>query len=132
MLFKLMMCFLFLLAVISADGQRPADSVYSFAEIPPTFPGGETAFVKYLAKNIKYPPVSKETEITGRSRIRFIIDAQGCVYDVKPMDTSKVSALDIEVMKAIKVMPAWKPAMNKGKKVAVQYFLPVFISPREE
>ncbi|WP_142683889.1 hypothetical protein [Chitinophaga polysaccharea] len=38
---KLMMCFLFLLAVISADGQRPEDSIYSFAELPPAFPGGE-------------------------------------------------------------------------------------------
>lgn len=126
------MCFLFLLTVISADGQRPADSVYSFAEIPPAFPGGEAALVKYLVKSIKYPTVAKEKEITGRSRIQFVINAQGYVYDVKPMDTSKISALDIEVMKAIKMMPAWKPGMINGKKVAVQYFLPVFVSPREE
>lgn len=127
-----MMCFSFLLAVISADGQRPEDSIYSFVEVPPAFPGGEAALINYLAKNIKYPPISKEKEVAGRSHIRFIIDAQGCIYDVKPTDANKVSALDIEVMKAITMMPAWRPGTNKGKKVAVQYFLPVFIDPREE
>lgn len=129
---KLMMCFLFLLVVISADGQRPADSVYSFVEIPPAFPGGEVALAKYLVKNIKYPPVSMEEAMTCTSRIQFIIDAQGCVYNVRPMDTTKLSALDIEVMKVVRMMPAWKPGINKQKKVAVQYFLPVFICPREE
>ncbi|HWV66705.1 energy transducer TonB [Chitinophaga sp.] len=129
---KLMMCFLFLLVVISADGQRPADSVYSFVEIPPAFPGGESALMKYLVKNIKYPPVSADEGVTGISRIQFIIDAQGCVCNVRSMDTTKLRVLDIEVMKAVRMMPAWKPGINKQKKVAVQYFLPVFICPPEE
>lgn len=129
---KLMMCFSFLLTVISAEGQQPADSVYSFAEVPPAFPGGEPALMKYLVKNIKYPSAPMEERVTGTVRIQFVIDAQGCVYNVRPVDTTKLRALDIEVMKAVRMMPAWKPGMNKGKKVAVQYFLPVFICPRDE
>lgn len=126
------MPFLFLSIAVSANGQQQKDSVYSFVEIPPAFPGGEIALSKYLVKNINYPRITSEGEIPARVRIQFIIDAQGCVYNVRPMDTAKISMLDIEVMRVLKMMSAWQPGKHNGKNVAVQYYLPVFVCPRTE
>lgn len=125
MLLKSLLLFSCLMAVISANGQHT--KVYSFVEIPPSFPGGEAALLKYLTKEIKYKPI--EDDFEGHARVQFLIDTLGCVYNVKPMDTTKVNTLVVELMRVVRMMPAWNPGMHLGKKVVAPFYLPLYISP---
>ncbi|SEW26921.1 energy transducer TonB [Chitinophaga arvensicola] len=120
---KLILFTICLLAAISANAQRA--KVYSFVTQPPSFPGGEVALAAYLTKNIKYKV--SESEIVGTATVQFIIDTLGCVYNIKPRDTTKTDWLHQELIRVVSMMPAWNPGMHNGRKVAVQYYLPLYI-----
>ena len=49
---------------------------------PPSFPGGERELLKYLAENIKYPPLARENNIQGSVALSFVIQKDGSVSDV--------------------------------------------------
>ena len=61
------------------------DKTYEMFDIqkPPSFPGGEGELLKYLASNIKYPPLARENNIQGVVALTFVIGKDGRVRDVK-------------------------------------------------
>ena len=61
------------------------DEVISFAKIEekPTFPGGDSEMMKYLATSIKYPAKAAEMGIEGTVVIQFVIGKDGKVTDAK-------------------------------------------------
>ena len=81
-------------------------------EVAPEFPGGITALVQFLSKNLKYPTVCKEQKIQGSiSNIRV----------TKSVDPY----LDKEAVRVVKSMPRWTPGTQDGKPVSVEYTLPI-------
>ena len=101
-----------------------SEKVMDVAEVMPEFPGGMKALLGFLGKNIAYPKESLEKDEQGRVVCRFVIAKDGTISDVEVV-RSVSAALDNEAIRVIKSMPKWKPGMNKGKPVAVQYTLPV-------
>ena len=81
-------------------------------ENKPLFPGGEKAFDQFIADNLKYPPTTAE----GRVACEITIGADGKVGDVR-ITMSADSVLNAEVIRVMKSMPAWQPAMQDGKAV---------------
>lgn len=88
------------------------------------FPGGETALLKYLQENIKYPPKAVKDSIQGRVVVQFLIDPQGCVGEVK-VARSVSEDLDAEAVRVVKTLPKFVPGRMYGKAVSVWYTLPV-------
>lgn len=130
---KIFLLFLFSWMMLSVAGQQPVrkDSVYTFVEVAPVFPDGEAGLAKYLNKNIR---LSERALEEGRfsASVRFVIDTFGCINNIQLMDPGrKPGALEEEVMRVIKMMPAWKPGRHQGRKVKVLFNLPVHISPQE-
>ena len=78
----------------------------------PLFPGGEKAFNQFIADNLKYPPTTAE----GRVTCEVTIGTDGKVSDVR-ITMSADSVLNAEVIRVMKSMPAWQPAMQDGKAV---------------
>lgn len=106
--------------------------VYAVVEEPPLFPGGEEGLARYLAKNIRYTAKVQEEGIYSSVSVQFVVDTLGCLRDIKPMKGSRSGALEEELTRVVKMMPAWKPGMHQGKKVAVLFYLPVkCILPQE-
>lgn len=108
-------------AIIISKQQEQA---YTVVEEMPEFPGGESALMKYLIKNIKYPPEAREQNIQGKVVVKFIVTRVGkidSVYVLKPIHAS----LDEEAIRVIKSMPDWKPGKQNGKAVNVYYSLPI-------
>jgi TonB family protein len=100
--------------------------------IPPTppsvfngFPGGEEALMKYLSDNIKYPEQAKLDKIEGKVFVGFNISAEGKVNQVKIVKGTN-PLLDAEAVRVISSMPDWTPAVDNGKKIAVDYTIPIF------
>ena len=100
------------------------DTVYQICEKMPQYPGGEAAMMKYVAKNIKYPQEAKDKDIDGRVFVGFVIEKDGSVSNVKVV-RGIGGGCDVEAVRVIKGMPKWKPGMQKGKPVRVNYMIPI-------
>jgi len=98
--------------------------IFLIVEKMPRFPGGESALVKYLSQNIKYPPIARENGITGTVYLTFVIDQTGSVKDVKIL-RGIGGGCDEEAKRVVNAMPRWTAGKQRGKNVSVQYNLPV-------
>ena len=97
----------------------------------PQYTGGESALMKYVSENIKYPEKAKEDGIQGRVFISFVIEKDGSVSNVKVV-RGIGGGCDEEAARVIAGMPKWQPGMQKGKPVRVNYMMPVFFKLTEE
>ena len=117
---------------VTAQQRLSKDSIYSVVDEPPLFPGEEAGLARYLSKNIRYSGHINDEGIFSSVSVQFIIDTLGCVTAIKPMKGSGSGALENELIRIVKMMPAWKPGRHQGKKVAVLYYLPLrCILPQE-
>ena len=98
--------------------------IFTVVEQMPSFPGGPSALMQYLSKNIKYPPFAEENGIQGRVVCTFVVERDGSVTDIhiaKGVDSS----LDKEAIRVVSAMPKWIPGRQNGQMVRVKYTLPV-------
>ncbi|MBR4468667.1 MAG: TonB family protein [Bacteroidales bacterium] len=100
------------------------DTVYQIVEQMPQYSGGEEAMMKYVAENIKYPQAAKDKDISGRVFVSFVVEKDGSVSNVKVV-RGIGGGCDEEAARVIKGMPKWKPGMQKGKPVRVNYMMPI-------
>lgn len=98
--------------------------VYAMVEEMPEYPGGEEARLRFLAENLTYPQVAKESGIEGTVYLTMVIDETGSLKDVRVI-RGIGGGCDEEAVRVIKKMPRWKPATQAGKPVSVKYTLPV-------
>ncbi|HIG32108.1 MAG TPA: energy transducer TonB [Flavobacteriales bacterium] len=100
------------------------DEVFMVVESMPVFPGGDLGLMKYIQKNVKYPPIAKEYNITGKVYISFIVDKSGSVTNVKVVRGVDKN-LDAEAVRVIKSLPKYKPGKQRGKPVRVMFTVPI-------
>ena len=98
--------------------------IFQIVEEMPSYPGGEAKLMEYVAKNIKYPQIARETGIQGRVFVGFVVEPDGSVSNVKVL-RGIGGGCDEEAMRVVKSMPKWKPGKQRGKAVRVSYMLPV-------
>lgn len=106
------------------DENIKEDEIFTVVESMPQFPGGMGALMKYLAENIKYPPLAKESGIQGRVFINFVVEPDGSISHVKVL-RGIGGGCDEEAVRVVEAMPNWKAGMQRGKPVRVSYNLPV-------
>ncbi|WP_448698424.1 energy transducer TonB [Mucilaginibacter sp. AW1-3] len=104
-----------------------ADPPFIAVEVNPEYPGGESAFGKFLQKNIRYPSIAKENGIQGKAYLQFIVERDGSLTDIKSL-RDPGSGLGEEAIRVLKMSPHWKPGVQNGKPVRVQYTIPVNFS----
>ena len=113
--------------VIATEPVKPKEEenkVFDVVEQMPSFPGGNSALMQYLSKNIKYPVVAEENGIQGRVICTFVVERDGSITDVR-VAKSVDPSLDKEACRVIKSMPHWIPGKQNGSAVRVKYTLPV-------
>ncbi len=104
-----------------------ANAVLTIVEEMPTFPGGEGELQGYLKKNIKYPAIARENNITGRVYVNFIVDREGKIKDAKIL-RGIGGGCDEEALRVVRSMPAWKPGKQNGRTVNVSFNMPIFFN----
>lgn len=90
----------------------------------PEFPGGAVALMKWLTKNLRYPPYARQQKLQGRVVTQFIVNADGSLSDLKvvqPVDPS----LDREALRVLRMMPAWKPGQQDNKPCRTMVCIPI-------
>ena len=105
---------------LDEDGKR----YFMVVENMPEFPGGDVGLMKYIQKNVRYPAIAKEYNITGKVFIQFIVDKSGSVTNVKVVRGVDKN-LDAEAVRVVKSLPKYKPGKQRGKPVRVMFTIPV-------
>jgi len=100
------------------------EEFFMVVENMPEFPGGDLGLMKYIQKNVRYPAIAKEYNITGKVYISFIVDKQGSVTNVKVVRGVDKN-LDEEAVRVVKSLPKYKPGKQRGKPVRVMFTIPI-------
>lgn len=108
------------------NAQPPSkNKVFQFVEQMPQFPGGQDALMKYLHDHIHYPQAARENGIGGTVVVQFIVNTNGSISSIKTVGAEKGGGLEEESIRVVENMPDWEPGRQNGRKVAVQYSLPI-------
>lgn len=110
-----------------------AQDALTVAEQMPEYPGGEPAMYKFIQQNIHLPQSKRQDPtFTGcRTFIKMIIDSTGKVTDPAVIKQCQgCSECDVEAIRVIRMMPAWKPGKQNGKPVNVYFTLPYYFEVR--
>ena len=104
---------------LESDGE-----VFLGVENMPEFPGGDLGLMKFIQKNVRYPVISKENNITGKVYVNYIVDTLGYVTNVKIVKSIDKN-LDAEALRVVSLLPKYKPGKQRGKAVRVMFTIPI-------
>ena len=106
------------------------NDVYNMAVISnkPEFPGGIDKFYKYVGSKFQVPEVDG---LKGRIFVQFVVEKDGSLTDIKVLKDIG-HGTDKEAIRVLKNCPRWTPGENNGKKIRVQYQLPITIQAAAE
>ncbi|HTD39207.1 MAG TPA: M56 family metallopeptidase [Mucilaginibacter sp.] len=104
--------------------QQKSDKVFTVVEQAPSFPGGLDKFYSFLGANIKYPVKAKENKVEGKVFLSFVIEEDGSLSNMKILRDIGYGC-GKEAVRVMKLSPKWIPGVQNGKKVRVQYNLPI-------
>ncbi|QEC76213.1 energy transducer TonB [Mucilaginibacter ginsenosidivorax] len=104
--------------------EEDPNKIFASVENLPEFPGGQDKFIAYLSKNIRYPAVDRENGTQGRVILTFVVERDGSLTDIK-VTRSLSQGTDAEATRVLKSSPKWKPGIQNGRPVRVQYSVPV-------
>ena len=102
------------------------DDVVSFRVVEdlPQFPGGAVELMKFLQRNLKYPPHMQERKIQGKVVAEFIVNKDGSLTDVK-IAKSLNPACDREVLRVLRMMPRWTAGIQNDQPCRTKVCIPV-------
>jgi protein TonB len=101
----------------------PVDNtLYNVVAVEPQFPGGYEAMQRFISENIELPHYAEA--MNGVVYVRFIVEKDGTIRGVKLLN-SLHSDYDKAALQVVSQMPKWKPGEQAGKKVRVQYEIPI-------
>lgn len=108
---------------------EPEDTVYTFVDKAPEFPGGNDSLFSYLYRNFQFKPDMLISDAPDRMRVylELIVHSDGTLSDfiVRKSDSKGLSN---EFIRLLKAGPVWMPGELNNTKVAVRYIIPFFIS----
>ena len=94
-----------------------------YADVPPSFPGGEDALLRFLQRNLQNPSDLDNGQVVS-VKIMFIVGYDGQLGGFEVTEDGG-RLFNNEVIRVLKKMPAWNPGKNAGEDVSVYYTLPV-------
>lgn len=108
------------------NGDSITEQIFTTVDSMPQFPGGDEAFLNYIARNFVYPPEERDNGIQGKVFVEFVIDPAGFVRNVKVLKgVPNGPGIDQEAVRVIQDSPQWKPGTLNGIPVYVYYRVPV-------
>lgn len=106
----------------SGNGEQKTNTFIP-EEREPEFPGGEAAWLNFLRKNLSAPDELEAGEKKS-VMVRFLVSVDGAVTGFEIVQSAGRS-FDNEVVRVLKKMPKWKPAIQNGVAVVKYYTQPV-------
>lgn len=79
----------------------------------------------HIMNNFRYPKLAEKNKIQGKVLVLFLINSEGYVSILDTKTPMGCELLREEAIRIIKLLPKFKPGMQKGKPVAVSYAQPI-------
>ncbi len=114
----------------TGSGEQKIVSEFKPEQKEPEFPGGAEAWLKFLRKNLIAPEELGPGEKKMVS-IKFFVAKDGSVTGFEVLQSAGKS-FDNEVIRVLKRMPKWKPAIQNGQPVEKAFTQPVTFVGVEE
>lgn len=113
--------------VVEEEVAEVEEEVFVFVEENPSFPGGDEKRIEFMKNNIKYPQLAKDNNITGRVFLKFVVEKDGSITNVRVVRDIGGGCGE-EAMRVVKAMPKWNPGKQRGQPVRTEFNLPVIFS----
>jgi TonB family protein len=104
--------------------QAEDKKVYRITDTQPFFSPDMRSFYSYVARVVRYPALEKETHITGKVFLTFLVEKNGSISHARFISAPSMG-LGEEAVKTMMNSPAWNPALIKGVPVRSQYTIPI-------
>ena len=109
-----------------------SDKAFDVVEEMPQYPGGPSAMMEYLMKNIRYPKDAFDAGVQGRVIIQFVVGKDGSISGAHVVK-GVAPSLDEEALRVVNSMPNWVPGKQNGEAINVKYTVPVtFLQSKPE
>ena len=105
--------------------QADKSGIYDYADVMPSFPGGQNAIDNFVTNNIQYTDAALDNGTEGRIAVSFTVDQTGSVTNAHTVGNKLGDGLDEEAVKVVSSMPKWNPGNVKGKAVKTKITLPI-------
>lgn len=92
-------------------------------EVQPEYPGGIKEFYAFIIKNFVPPD---QPGLKGKVVLSFVVGADGSLGNFLILKDVGYGSGE-EAVRVFKLMPLWKPGMQKGIPVRCQYTIPITI-----
>ena len=101
------------------------DQPFVKVEQMPSFMGGDLmTFRNWVQSKVRYPQIAQENNIQGRVLLQFVIEKDGSLTNIVPLQTPD-SSLSDEAIRILKTSPKWTPGKQRNQSVRVKYTLPI-------
>ncbi len=100
------------------------NKIYDVVAQEATYPGGNAAILKDIARNFEYPSVARQNGISGRVIVSFVVEKNGSVSNVK-VTRGLGYGLDEAAISAVKKLKNFTPAKQDGKSVRSYFSVPI-------
>lgn len=97
---------------------------FRIVEELPEFPGGATAFMKWLTNNLRYPTTAQQRKVEGKVVAQFIVNTDGSISNIE-LVTRVDPSLDREALRVLRMMPQWKAGKQNDKPCRTQVCIPI-------
>lgn len=109
-----------------AGTENSSFDIRDWAEIMPTFPGGEEAMKRFIGKRVSFSVRERKSHVEGILYIGFVVNADGSISDVQALNSLQDGQdITIKAIKAVQGMPRWSPGRNGDKPVRVRMVMPI-------
>jgi protein TonB len=104
--------------VVAAPPKTENDDLpFNKVEIESSYPGGMSAWKRYLERNLRVTDEAVNNGIQGTIIVQFIVDREGNVSDVHAISGPEQGGLRQEAERVIKKSGKWVPAIQNGRSV---------------
>ena len=116
--------------VREAKSFNNVDQIPTFVNCNETKKGNELAcfnkeMINHIEKYFNYPSKAVIAKTEGKVWVRFIINKEGNVSNIKTLGPKGGELLKEEAMRVISLLPEFTPSIKSGERVAVKYGLPI-------
>ena len=108
---------------VVAEVKVNTNEVYDSVDQSAEYPGGLNGVRKYIADNVDSSGMEGEGQLTVK--LRFIVERDGTVSDVRATSKSGNSDFDSEAIRVVKKLKKWAPAKKNGENVRSYYSIPI-------
>jgi periplasmic protein TonB len=118
---------------IIEEKKEDDNKIFEKVEIEASFKGGESAWKKYLERNLNpnTPVDNGAPEGTYTVYVQFVVSKDGSISDVKALTTHGYG-MEAEAIRVIKKGPAWVPAVQNGRQVNAYRKQPITFQVQSE